>query len=226
MPIHIDGKLLRALGGLATPGDKAQQKHQSYVHVRPHDDEDRSILEVLTAQCFLRIEKPEAADEAVLVERDETQRILPKDTLVIDGSRIIRPHTLGLEASDGTGPSKVSFPQTDGFRPDSAQRVAFCFGPREMADLCKAIHAAGVTTCELLLPAHRGGPIGFRGRCAENDDVEIEAAFLPKDLYGATQGEEPKDGSTAEGDEMPLLAHATVRELPLENGPQGLPYDG
>lgn len=229
MPNHIDGKLIRALGGLATPGDKAMQKHQSYVHVRPHADEDRCILEVLTAQCYLRVEKPEASDQAVLIERDETQRILPKDTIVIDGNCIIRPHTLALDPSDGSGSRKVEFPETDGYRPDTTQRVAFSFGPREMADLCKAIHAAGVTTCELLLPAHRGGPIGFRGRCAENDAIEVEAAFLPKDLFGAKQGEEPGD-ATAQGSEspsdMPLLEHREVRELPLDDGPQALPYDG
>lgn len=215
MGTTLEGKIIRGVGRLLIDPSKTAFKHFSFVHVAPTEDEDRTLIEVMNGQAWLRIEQPEACDEPVLIDRNTTRRALNEDTFTLEGNWIIRPYQVACERPDGSTPEAVTYPDTEAFRPDSAQRVAFTFDPKGMADLCNAMAAAGVTDCQLLLPRVRGGPIGFRGDRRNDDRVSVEAAFLPRDMFTAAQGDEPQDAESATAD--------GTLHLPFEDDQPALP---
>ncbi len=179
MSANVSGKVLRALGGLAGAADKVQNQVEHYVHVAPlnpeadDDDPDRhyDLLEVAADRAFVRVTCPGGVDDGMLMDKDTTQRLLPKDTVLLTGREVRAPFQLALEPDDGSGPKRITYPDLETALPDEHQKAAFALSPKRLQQLAACFASLGCATVEVLLPRHAGGHVGFRGVAKDDDRV-------------------------------------------------------
>lgn len=222
----VPGKVVKALGKLARKPEDVGRDATAHVNMRPTADGKATVLEVCDGRAYVRVEVPEPCDEAVLIDRDMTQRLLPKDELLVDGNEILRPWRTTLERSDGSTPGRIVFPDCEPHRPESDLRVAFTINPKRLAAVCTAIAAVGVTSVEVLLPKRRGGPIGFRGETKTGRGVE--GIIVAESLFGATQEDVPEApldrGNQLGGDAPKALPGPQALPEPPQDDAVGLPF--
>lgn len=191
MPATIDAKVLRAVSKITEKEDVAPDRAASGVGIRPDPDAtDRTVVEACNGRAYIRVSVPEAVDESVFLERTRAKNFDPEEKVVFSGNKIIAPFELALPQTVRERPERptqtvISYPDTETLRPDASSRVAFAISPRQIANAMSAIAALGVSVVEILLPRHRGGPIGFRG-ATRDGRYTAEGAIQPADLFGAT----------------------------------------
>ncbi len=185
MPSSIDGKVVRALGKLANDPEDVGRDPTAYVNVRPAPAGDVTVCEVSDGRGYLRVESRGAVDEAVLLDRDVIDHALADDELHLDGNSLrLGLFSRALERSDGSTPAQVKYPECEGHRLDPAARVAFSIAPKRLSNFLAAIAALEVKSVEVLLPAVRGGPIGFRGE--RKNGGAVEGIMVAESLFNAT----------------------------------------
>jgi len=233
MATEIAGKVLRALGTLAGAKDKVSNAASHYVRIRPLNDEageddpegHRDVLDVINDRVYLRVEMPGGVDSAVLVDKDTCSRVLPKDTVLISDNEIRVPFRVVLETPDGESSKRVTFPETDDVAPDDTMKAAFRISPKRLQQLAAAMVGLGCASVEVILPHHRGAPIGFRGEPQNDDRVTIRAAIQPDDMFTGKQGDEPKGGTPDPNSVLNLSGPAALPEPDEDDTPQ-LPFSG
>lgn len=215
MGTTLSGKVLRAAGALCPKMEAANAEVHAYVRVRPSLDEQTTDIEAISGQAALRVRVPGIADEDVLIDRETTQRLMAEDAVVIEGNEVLRPFHLPVERADGSTPRKLTAHDIDDLLPDSTRRVAFSISPKALAAVMQAVAKVGVNSVDIMLPAVRGGAIGFRGQTGDDRTV-VSGAILPSNLYGASANEADAAATSPET--------TSERGLPGPSDPPGLPF--
>lgn len=234
MGSEVSGKILKAVGGLLLkPDDEAARPVTTHAKIGPgvrkmqggkdalfDNAIDVTVIEACNGRSYLRVETPGGFDEdaGVLMDKFQTQRVLPGDVVVIEGNEILAPWRKALEKADGSSPARIVYPDLNGARPPDLARVAFSMNPRELARVMRSIAGCGVSTVEVLLPREKGAPVQFRGTGSKDDRIRIEAAIMPADFLTATQGDEPGGGGGGPGG-APLLPGPSDPPAETEAGP-------
>lgn len=211
MPSQIPASLLRAAGALAASPGLGVAPAATMVHLRPSratghtasDDLTSTVIEATDGRAMIRIEIAEPLDQPVLFPKAHAARLEGKERAMIDGLELRDPfHLKRLPDPVGDAPGDVEFPDLEPMRPASSQRVAFTVHVDEITGLIGAFKKAGVKRLEVLLPAARGGAIGFRAVEPGHANAVVDGCLMPSALFGS--GADDQD----DGDAAPPAATA------------------